>query len=160
MNAFTKVLTPFDRSLQQVSLLAPPRAPWLVVADASPELSRELARAISAAATATVKCVASGNQLLELLGRCWVRSRYMGRSAFPDLVVADLRLPEVSGVEAMCSLTDAGVRIPFIVTSDRGDAERMEVERRGGVFLVKPVVGRQFVAAVTAALGRSVANAA
>jgi CheY-like chemotaxis protein len=147
-------------SISKAPLIAAPRPPWIILASSPPSLSRQLGRAIAASTESSVKCVSSGGQLLDLLTRCFMRSRYMGRSAYPDLVIADDKLPGFGGVDVMCGLADAGTRIPFVVMSEDVNPDRTEVERRGGLILAKPCTWAQIVSAAGRVLRTVPAHAA
>lgn len=60
----------------------------------------------------------------------------------PDLVVLDVMMPEVSGVEVLCAIrsTPAWEHAPVIVTSARGEDQQIWDGWRAGAdcYLVKP----------------------
>ena len=68
----------------------------------------------------------------------------------PDLIVADINLPQVSGIEFVASLRDdaAAARIPVIyLTGLEADSE-LAVKTVGFPLLSKPVVPRELLALV------------
>lgn len=71
-----------------------------------------------------------------------------------DCLVADVRLPGMSGWELIESLRHAGRRTPVVVISaDTGRQAREAAERLGvATFLEKPVAGRALVAAIRHAM--------
>lgn len=74
----------------------------------------------------------------------------------PDLVVLDLRMPKLSGLEAAARMrADTGV--PFIVLSayDDKDAVREAADAGALGYLVKPIDVRQMVPTIEAALDRA-----
>src|SRR5262245_13731861 len=81
-----------------------------------------------------VMTVNDGVALLDRLGA--------GRAAAHmfDVVITDVRMPRVGGLEALAWLQDIGVRIPIIVITGFGDRDlRAEAERLGAwAVLAKP----------------------
>jgi two-component system chemotaxis response regulator CheY len=58
-------------------------------------------------------------------------------SEFPDLILADWRMPEMTGIELLSTLNDQGYKIPFgYVTSDPTKAMVREAREAGAVFLL------------------------
>jgi CheY-like chemotaxis protein len=81
--------------------------------------------------------VRDGCEALELLERA-----ARGEAAVPDLILLDLRLPKVSGVEVFRRLqSDPATRaIPIAVLSSEDEKDAAEAARAGAVhFLPKPV---------------------
>jgi DNA-binding response OmpR family regulator len=77
--------------------------------------------------------------------------------AKPDLIVTDLRLPDVSGVEVCKRLRTAGVQTPIIVLS--AAAEEIDkvllLEIGADDYIVKPFGTRELLARVRAVLRRA-----
>jgi two-component system response regulator FixJ len=74
----------------------------------------------------------------------------------PGCIVTDVRMPEMSGVELLRYLKDAGVSLPVIVITGHGDVPlAVEAMRLGAVdFLEKPFDDDILIAAVRSALAR------
>jgi response regulator NasT len=83
----------------------------------------------------------------ELIERC--------RATSPDLVIADIRMPEVDGIEAAATLNRER-SVPFILVSAHQDSELLA--RAGAehvmAYLTKPVKPPDLAAAVTIAMAR------
>ena len=62
------------------------------------------------------------------------------RLATIDVIVSDLRMPGVTGLELLERMSRAGIRVPFILMTAFGDDEtRRRVELAGAVYLDKPL---------------------
>lgn len=79
----------------------------------------------------------------------------------PDLLLVDLRLPGLSGVEVCKHLRSAGVKIPIIVLSAISDEidKVLLLEIGADDYLVKPFGVRELLARIRAVLRRSRADA-
>jgi CheY-like chemotaxis protein len=75
--------------------------------------------------------------------------QYAARSA-PDLVIADLNLPGLSGKDLLVALNSQGVQVPVIVIAEKGQENQViQAFRLGGTdYLVWPVREAEVVAAV------------
>jgi FixJ family two-component response regulator len=75
----------------------------------------------------------------------------------PDCLVADLQMPEMSGLGLHAHLTDAGLAIPtVIITAHNGDGVRERCAAAGAqAYLVKPIQHEVLIAAINAAIGQS-----
>lgn len=73
----------------------------------------------------------------------------------PDLVIMDLNMPRVSGVEATRSITQRRP-VPIVVLTAYSDEASVDAAMEAGAcaYLVKPVSADQLVPAVRAALAR------
>lgn len=82
-------------------------------------------------------------------------SRILAREHFA-LVVLDLMLPGLDGLQACCQLREAGNRIPVIMLTARGDeGSRIEgLERGADDYLAKPFNPRELLARIRAVLRR------
>jgi DNA-binding NarL/FixJ family response regulator len=81
-----------------------------------------------------------------------------GRRLRPDLIVADLTMPEMGGLEALRALRDAGVESRFIILTIHADpAIAAEALRAGALgFVVKHAAGEELLQAIRLAVaGRS-----
>jgi DNA-binding response OmpR family regulator len=76
----------------------------------------------------------------------------------PDLMLVDLRLPGMSGLELCRQLRSANIRTPIIVLSGVGDEvdKILLLETGADDYIVKPFAVREMVARVRAVLRRSV----
>jgi DNA-binding response OmpR family regulator len=79
----------------------------------------------------------------------------------PDLILVDLRLPGLSGVEVCKHLRSADVKIPIIVLSAISDEidKVLLLETGADDYLVKPFGVRELMARIRAVLRRSRADA-
>lgn len=80
----------------------------------------------------------------------------------PDLILVDLRMPGMNGVEVCKQLRAAGVRTPLIVLSAVGDEidKVLLLEMGADDYVVKPFGTRELLARVRAVLRRSSSAAA
>lgn len=80
----------------------------------------------------------------------------------PDLVLADLRMPGMSGVDVCKNLRAAGVKTPIIVLSAVGEEidKVLLLEMGADDYIVKPFGTRELLARIRAVLRRSAPNAA
>jgi len=79
--------------------------------------------------------------------------QYAARSA-PDLVIADLNLPGLSGKDLLVALNSQGIQVPVIVIAEKGQENQViQAFRLGGTdYLVWPVREAEVVAAVERSL--------
>jgi len=77
--------------------------------------------------------------------------------AKPDLIITDLRLPDISGVEVCKRLRTSGVQTPLIVLSAVGEEidKVLLLEIGADDYVVKPFGTRELLARVRAVLRRS-----
>lgn len=103
----------------------PPRA---LVADDDDDI-RELVCAALRADGFEVVEARDGGELLQLLD-AW--SKPDGPAKPPDIVITDVRMPGVDGIEALARLRGGQWHIPVVLMTAYGDAElRAEAERLG-----------------------------
>jgi RNA polymerase sigma factor (sigma-70 family) len=99
------------------------------------------------------------DRLAILLGRCGYRLRlFPSAEAFLDAagpgmlgcVVADLRLPRMSGLELLAAARAKALAVPFLIVSAYGDINSVrQVFHRGAVdFLEKPVATKELLEAI------------
>lgn len=99
------------------------------------------------------------DRLAILLGRCGYRLRLFSSAeefleiAGPSMVgcvVADLRLPRMSGLDLLAAARTRALTVPFLVVSGYGDINSVrQVFHHGAVdFLVKPVETQELLAGV------------
>jgi two-component system response regulator FixJ len=111
---------------------------------------RAAARLLSAAGFA-VRTFASGAELLAGVGR-----------DTRGCVVADLEMPELDGLALQAALVRAGVLMPLVFLSGRGDIPHTVLAMREGAvdFIEKQAPGEQLIAAVRGAQERDAAESA
>ena len=75
----------------------------------------------------------------------------------PQLVIMDLAMPHVSGLEALRNLRSLGSTVPVIMLTAHGEDEDKLAAFEAGAddYLVKPFSGRELIARVGAVLRRS-----
>jgi DNA-binding response OmpR family regulator len=80
----------------------------------------------------------------------------------PDLVLADLRMPGMSGVDVCKNLRAAGIKTPIIVLSAVGEEidKVLLLEMGADDYIVKPFGTRELLARIRAVLRRSAPDAA
>lgn len=115
----------------------------ILVADDDSQM-RAVIREVLAPLRATIEEAATGLELLELLAE---------GGPF-DLVITDVRMPAMSGLQTALAARNAGIDIPFIVISAFGDgALQMAVNNlHNAVFLDKPFDPRSLLKASREAL--------
>jgi len=81
----------------------------------------------------------------------------LARSRTPDLLVLDLRLPEMSGYEVLRELRRGGQDLPVLILTAKGEeADKVQGFRLGADdYVVKPVGVLEFLARVEALLRRA-----
>lgn len=82
-------------------------------------------------------------------------------TARPNLIVVDLRMPGLSGVDVCKSLRNAGVQTPLIVLSAIGDEidKVLMLEIGADDYIVKPFGTRELLARIRAVLRRTTPEA-
>jgi two-component system response regulator ResD len=117
----------------------------ILVVDDEPTIAEIVARYLERAGYAT-RTAADGPQALALVAE-----------HRPDLVVLDLMLPGVDGLEVMRRLRKDGERTPIVLLTARGEeADRVSGLQLGADdYVVKPFSPRELVARVGAVLRRA-----
>lgn len=110
------------------------RPPRVLVADDNLEMRRLLATALRRDGC-EVQEAASGGAALTWLAKAMAVER------LPDLIVSDVRMPGVSGLEILSGLRARGWTTPFILITAFGDAE---VHRAGQRLGATDVVDKPF----------------
>lgn len=93
---------------------------------------------------------ASGQALLEALAA--------GRRAdAPEVIVSDIRMPEMSGLQLQDELNKRGVQLPLVFVTGHGDVPlAVEAMRKGAAnFLEKPFADETLIEAIRAALANA-----
>ncbi len=98
-----------------------------------------------------VRPFSAGDTVLEHIGGCFARTGSKVRR--PDVVVVDICMPGLSGLELLRGLRKAETGIPFVVVTARLDPEarRLAGEYGAAAFLTKPFEAQDFLAVVNAA---------
>lgn len=98
-----------------------------------------------------VVAVHSGGAVLEHLGAALLLKQWQEA---PDVIVTDVRMPGVTGLELLEGVRQSGWRVPVVVVTAFGDAElRARAMQLGAsAFLDKPLNGPELEQAVAAAL--------
>ena len=65
---------------------------------------------------------------------------------FPDLILSDWNMPELTGIDLLARLRGAGSTVPFgFVTSEGSQEMRLRAKRAGALFLIaKPFTPESF----------------
>jgi two-component system, LuxR family, response regulator FixJ len=92
-----------------------------------------------------VKTYASGVELLAL-----------GREVPPGVILMDVRMPEIDGLEVQRALRSAGVLLPVIVMTGHGDVNvAVEAMKNGAIdFLEKPFERKSLIGAIDEGFAR------
>jgi len=129
----------------------------------------ETIRGVKDAARGTVLIVDDEPTIVDVVGRYMERAGYETHRAFdgpealrlaglhrPDLVVLDVMLPGLDGIEVMKRLQDSGERTAVILLTARGEESDRLVGLRHGAddYVVKPFSPAELVARVDAVLRR------
>jgi two-component system KDP operon response regulator KdpE len=120
----------------------------ILVVDDEPQITRVLKTTLSSQGYG-VRTASDGDEAIQMM-RDWA----------PDLVITDLRMPNLGGLE-LCRQIRAKSRIPIIVLSVKGE-ERIKVEALDAGaddYITKPFGVRELLARVRAALRRAAAPA-
>jgi len=136
--------------------LFPPRAvgsdgkyqAHVLLADDDTDMRHMIARSLRRAGYSVVE-VEDGTQLLEHLGDDLLESRYQE----PDLIVSDIRMPGVTGLEMLGNLRRSDWAMPVVLITAFGDDQTHEESKRLGATLVdKPFELDELLHAVRAIL--------
>jgi FixJ family two-component response regulator len=117
-------------------------SPWIAIVDDDPSVLKALARLLKVRAM-QVKTYESAQEFLASL-------REGAPDEFPECLIVDLQMPEMSGLELQHHLNRAGIRIPTIViTADREAEMREQCEAAGAeAYLLKPLQDTSLLAAI------------
>ena len=71
-----------------------------------------------------------------------------------DLILSDLRMPEISGAQLLKRLREQGVEVPFILMSGHANADEVDEAKKSGLqeFIAKPFTPAQLAQAVSRVL--------
>jgi FixJ family two-component response regulator len=117
----------------------------IAIVDDDPSVLKALARLLGTRSFAT-KTYMSAPQFLASLAE-----------GLPDCLIADLQMPEMTGLDLQLSLTRRGVQIPTIIITAHDEAGMRERCKSAGAiaYLSKPVQDSSLFAAIDAA-GRDI----
>jgi FixJ family two-component response regulator len=113
-------------------------SPWIAIVDDDPSVLKALARLLRTHAL-DAKTFGSAREFLAALP-----------SGFPQCLILDLQMPQMSGLELHQRLTLSGIKIPTIFITAHDSVEiRQRCESAGTVaFLLKPLQDTAFFAAI------------
>jgi len=84
-----------------------------------------------------------------------VKEAQAGESQF-DLLVSDIGLPTISGLELLSRIEDMGIHLPSLIITGQVDEELVtRLEEKGGLVLPKPFPGSHLLELVEQVLGGS-----
>jgi FixJ family two-component response regulator len=117
----------------------------IAIVDDDPSVLKALARLLGAHSFAT-KTYLSAPQFLAALPE-----------ALPDCLIADLQMPEMTGLELQLTLARRGVQIPTIIITAHDEAGMRERCKSAGAvaYLAKPVNDTSLFAAIDSAAKQS-----
>jgi len=118
------------------------RRPSVLIADDHTIVAEGLAKVLSRRFD-VVGTVADGTALIEAAERLR-----------PDIIVADLNMPSISGLEALERLRERGVASKFVILTMHKDASVVAKAMRAGAsaFLLKQSAGHELIGAIDQAL--------
>src|SRR5262245_35799264 len=122
------------RRLQVAAAMPAARVSRVIVAEDEPEMRRLLASRLRRAGYRVFEA-GNASELLEWVATC-------ERAATPaQLVIADVRMPGISGIDALEHLRRGGSRVPVILITAFGDRD---VHRRARMLGAYAVVDKPF----------------
>ena len=121
--------------------MLPPTSPEIAIVDDDPSVLKALARLLRTRSLA-VRTFQSAAEFLTALGD-WR----------PTCLIADLQMPEISGLELQQTLERSGIRIPTIIITAHDEAGIRERCKSAGAiaYLAKPVQDALLFAAIDTA---------
>ena len=111
-------------------------SPRVLLAEDDEEIRVMLAKALRRDGMEVLEA-RNGRELREFVDNGWLRD---GRTQMPDLIVSDLYMPEMSGLEVLAAVRQTSATTPVILISAYGDEATRAEARRLGVtaFFDKP----------------------
>ena len=90
-----------------------------------------------------------------------VQAVYQARVARPDVIIMDINLPHLSGLEAAAEIRAAvpSAKIIFVSGSDDEGLKAAALAVGGHDYVLKPLAGRDLVNAITRVVGGGAATA-
>lgn len=130
-----------------------PRMPRVLLADDDPELREYLAKRLRGAGYEVLES-ADGAGVLDVIGSLLVERK--PPSDMPDIVVLDVRMPGINGLQVLCGLRNADWPLPvLIVTAREDEGVSDEVTRLGANGLLrKPFSAEAFIHMVDSLAGK------
>jgi FixJ family two-component response regulator len=124
-----------------IALLMSKDRSLIAVVDDEEPVRKALGRLLESVGMA-VEIFSSGREFLASLGTHW-----------PDCVVLDLHMPEVSGFDVLERIAETGARVPVVTITghDIPDAEERAMRGGAAAYLRKPVNQRLLLSAIAAA---------
>jgi CheY-like chemotaxis protein len=122
------------RTLGQAWITA--HAPRVLLAEDDEEIREALARFLRRDGMEVVEA-RNGKELKEFVDHGWLRD---GRPQLPDLIVSDVYMPEMGGLEVLAAVRQLSATTPvFLITAFGDEATRAEARRLGvTAFFDKP----------------------
>jgi CheY-like chemotaxis protein len=116
--------------------IAPYRAPRVIVAEDEPDVRQLVAVALRGLGYDIAEA-RSGAELLDQIGDALL---YGSAAARPDLIISDIRMPGLTGLEILAGLRQARWPTAIVLMTAYGDAATREEARRLGAdaFFAKP----------------------
>jgi FixJ family two-component response regulator len=113
-------------------------APWIAIVDDDPSVLKALSRTLRVRALQS-KTFESAHEFLASLPE-----------GLPECLIADLQMPEMTGLELHHHLTRSGIQIPTIIITAHGDIRVRERSESAGVIAVlsKPLRNVTLFAAI------------
>jgi class 3 adenylate cyclase/FixJ family two-component response regulator len=95
------------------------------------------------------------NQFTPLIARNGLEGLEMARQHRPDLILLDLQMPKMNGMQVIDALNDEGIDIPVILMTFHGNEEiAIEVFRKGvRDYVKKPYTVEEMLAAIERSMG-------
>lgn len=116
--------------------LTAPRSPVIVLAEDDQALRNLIAGALELDGHRVIRVATGGALMAEVQERV----NQSDRGGELDLLISDVRMPELSGLDALKLLRDADLRIPIILITAFSDRwTRAEAARYGAQLLDKPL---------------------
>ncbi len=106
----------------------PTRTPRALIAEDAPDVRRVLAVALRGMGYEIAEAE-SGGDLLDQLGEGLLSGDPECR---PDVIISDIRMPGLTGIEVLAGLRNAGWRTPIVLMTAYADEEVREEARRLG----------------------------
>jgi FixJ family two-component response regulator len=116
---------------------------WIAIVDDDPSVLKSLARLLGTRSF-NARTYQTARQFLASLS-----------GGLPDCLIADLHMPEMTGLELQQNLAREGIRIPTIIITGHDQAGMRERCKAAGAitFLTKPLQDTSLFAAIDTATG-------
>jgi len=126
--------TPYMRTLGQAWISV--HSPRVLLAEDDDEIRNMLAQALRRDGMEVIEA-RNGRELKDFVDQGWLRD---GRLQMPDLIVSDLYMPEMNGLQVLAAVRKTSATTPVILITAYGDEATRAEARRLGVtaFFDKP----------------------